>query len=198
MRNTRVARRRCCVVVAMPLIGVSAPLAGQSGSPFPADDPLSAAAEHGRSFVVPSSLFAPPEVPAFRTSVGTSERACVEAPADMNAVVRSGEIFMGGGLGIPLANGRMKIWWNPQSAETPTRLDIFGQNLDDPSHVLEWSSDFATYASGDERIPANLFFPTWLPLEAPGRWVLVSISGASWGCFIVEAVERNSSGDVSN
>lgn len=125
-----------------------------------------------------------------RERVGTRRRECVAAPTRPEAIVRSGEMLVGGHFSLPLYNGgAKKIWWHPFGAETPVEIRVVAQRRDDPSQIVEWESNQPTVPSRMPRSPENLFFPGGLNFPSVGEWVVVATSGASWACLIVEAWE---------
>jgi hypothetical protein len=118
---------------------------------------------------------------------GSSERICVEVPFRRGVIVRSGEMIIGGTIGYPTPNGRIKIWWRPLKTSEGMTLSVVGQKIGTDDELVRYTTSGPTIASSSgNRRPDDLFFPGIMVFSSPGKWVIVGTSGAQWGCFLFD------------
>jgi len=114
---------------------------------------------------------------------GTSERRCVEVPAQ--GPVRSGDFRLTYMPIRPQAGRPHKIAWSPTDDSPSMSLQVRGRLVSDPesSLALRTSRTARTTGADDD---TWYFFPSMTEFPESGEWVVVATSGANWGCFIFD------------
>jgi hypothetical protein len=116
---------------------------------------------------------------------GTEARQCVVSTGQL--YVRSGEIIAGP---FTLGNRRWsretpKLGWAPVGLVHPDaegsypRLQVFAAPVAADAPGLLFEVGQPAYTLPD----SALFYPSRIPLPAPGEWILVATIGDHWGCF---------------
>jgi hypothetical protein len=181
-----------CIFVAAVL--PHSPLVAQA-SLFPSPSPLADAETHGQTFPVLEEV---PQLPrAFLSGEieleGSPQRTCSEVwirrgeePIRMTVNVRSGEMIIGGTMGIGTSRGRMKLYWKPLQSSERMTLSVIGQRVGSTDEIIQYTSrPTMSNAPGHQR-PDDLFFPGVIEFSSPGKWVVVGTSGSQWGCFVFD------------
>jgi hypothetical protein len=96
-------------------------------------------------------------------------------------------MIIGGTMGYPTPNGRMKVWWRPLKSSEGMTLSVVGQKVGTADELVRYTTSGPTISSssGNKR-PGDLFFPGIMEFSSPGEWVVVGTSGAQWGCFVFD------------
>jgi len=184
-------------VTALVLATIATPFAASVQSTPPTPATIEAAEKEGAAFpkeALPEKL--PDGFEAGSNQEGTSERKCVEFPVTSSAVSRrSGEFFVGGGIGSLKAGEPNKVWWAPlhDPARRKAVLVVLSARLNEPGITSRFSSSDYAWPIKEQRQPLtasivdreHAFYPSGFALPSPGRWLLTVSSASDWGCFIV-------------
>jgi hypothetical protein len=136
------------------------------------------AEKRGRRMVLPSPSDALPLQPVFAVQAGSGARRCVDVGRSQYA--RSGDFVVG-----PFASYRSV--WNRGYGKLAV-VPVHGSPKSPPSLVITASRLGAT--SGARIFDASLqhgawyFYPTNIHLPGRGRWLLVTATSQTWGCFV--------------
>lgn len=123
---------------------------------------------------------------AFRQAPGSASYRCVDVRRDRD--VRSGG-FLAGPFGIDEQgfaaayqlrgqHTEVKIYWVPLHVDHMSELTVQATLL--PGRTVARTARLTSVAAAGHMV----FYPSVIPIPAPGRWELVATAGPNRGCFL--------------